>query len=101
MSSPEEYSHPDDIVILTSDIEDCPIIEIPLTELYNVTSELLKDDYLVTLRHYVTQQLEDTTWLEDQSVTPLFDAGFDTYHRRNKLNNVFSIFATTTNACGF
>ena len=89
MSSPEEYSHPDDIVILTVDIENCPIVEIPLTELYNVTSEHLKDDYLVILRHYVTQQLEDTTWLEDQSVTPLFDAGFATYHRRNNGDILF------------
>ncbi|KAI2495399.1 hypothetical protein MHU86_19113 [Fragilaria crotonensis] len=79
----EESNHEDDFVILTVvDIDDCPIAELPLTEIYDVTTSLLKDDYLDTLRKYITQQLEDTTWLEDQSVSPLFDAGFATFHRR-------------------
>ena len=82
MSVFEESNHEDDFVILTVDIDDCPIAELPLTEIYDVTTSLLKDDYLDTLRTYVTQQLEDTTWLEDQSVSPLFDAGFATFHRR-------------------
>ena len=82
MSVPGESHHPDDIVILHVDIDDCPIAEIPLTEIYDIDVSRLKDDYLATLRNYVTQQLEDTTWLEDQSVSPLFDAGFATYHRR-------------------
>jgi len=82
MSVFEESNHEDDFVILTVDIDDCPIAELPLTEIYDVTTSLLKDDYLDTLRTYITQQLEDTTWLEDQSVSPLFDAGFATFHRR-------------------
>ena len=82
MLAPGESHHPDDIVILNVDIDDCPIAELPLTEIYDADASRLKDDYLVTLRNYVTQQLEDTTWLEDQSVSPLFDAGFATYHRR-------------------
>ena len=82
MSVLGESNHDDDFVILTVDIDDCPIAELPLTEIYDVTSSLLKDDYIDTLRSYITQQLEDTTWLEDQSVSPLFDAGFATFHRR-------------------
>ena len=82
MSVFEESNHEDDFVILTVDIDDCPIAELPLTEIYDVTTSLLKDDYLDTLRKYITQQLEDTAWLEDQSVSPLFDAGFATFHRR-------------------
>jgi len=82
MSAPRESHHPDDFVILTVDIDDCPIVELALTEIYDVDASRLKDDYLATLRNYVTQQLEDTTWLEDQSVSPLFDAGFATYHRK-------------------
>jgi hypothetical protein len=78
----EESNHEDDFVILTVDVDHCPIAELPLTEIYDVTTSLLKDDYLDTLRTYVMQQLEDTTWLEDQSVSPLFDAGFATFHRR-------------------
>ncbi|KAI2512050.1 hypothetical protein MHU86_2338 [Fragilaria crotonensis] len=82
MSVFEESNHEDDFVILTVDIDDCPIAELPLTEIYDVSTSLLKDDYLDTLRKYITQQLEDTAWLEDQSVSPLFDAGFATFHRR-------------------
>ena len=82
MSVFEESNHEDDFVTLTVDIDDCPIAELPLTEIYDVSTSLLKDDYLDTLRTYITQQLEDTTWLEDQSVSPLFDAGFATFHRR-------------------
>jgi hypothetical protein len=70
MLAPGESHHPDDIVILNVDIDDCPIAELPLTEIYDADASRLKDDYLVTLRNYVTQQLEDTTWLEDQSVSP-------------------------------
>ncbi|KAI2500623.1 hypothetical protein MHU86_13844 [Fragilaria crotonensis] len=82
MSVFEESNHDDDFIILNVDIDDCPIAELPLTEIYDVTSSLLKDNYLETLRTYILQQLEDTPWLEDQSVSPLFDAGFATYHRR-------------------
>ncbi|KAI2502136.1 hypothetical protein MHU86_12366 [Fragilaria crotonensis] len=70
MSVFEESNHDDDFVILTVDIDDCPIAELPLTEIYDVTSSHLKNDYLDTLRAYITQQLKDTTWLEDQSVSP-------------------------------
>jgi hypothetical protein len=82
MSVFEESNHEDDFVTLTVDIDDCPIAELPLTEIYDVSTSLLKNDYLDTLRAYITQQLEDTAWLEDQSVSPLFDAGFTTFHRR-------------------
>ena len=72
MSAPRESHHPDDSVILTVDIDDCPIVELALTEIYDIDASHLKDDYLATLRNYVTQQLEDTTWLENQSVSPPF-----------------------------
>jgi hypothetical protein len=70
MSVFEETNHDDDFVILNVDIDDCPIAELPLTEIYDVTSLLLNDNYLETLRTYILQQLEDTPWLEDQSVSP-------------------------------
>lgn len=69
---------PFDIVILHVDIDDCPIAELPAHR--NLRHRCLspnseKDDYLTTLRNYVTHQLEDTIWW-------LEDAGFATYHRR-------------------
>jgi len=78
-----ELNHEDDFISLTVDIEGCPIAELPLTEIYETETSMLKEDYLNTFRSYITQQLEDTSWLEDQSVSPLFDAGFATFQRRD------------------
>jgi hypothetical protein len=82
MVNAEELHHPDDFVVVTVDIEDCPLAELPLAEIFDVTTSTLNIDYLVTLREYITQQLEDTSWLDDQSMTPLFDAGFATFFRK-------------------
>jgi Reverse transcriptase (RNA-dependent DNA polymerase)/GAG-pre-integrase domain len=74
--------HVDDFVEMTVDIDDCPLAELPLTEIYNVATLSLNDDYLTILRTYIEQQLDDTSWLDDQSLSPLFDAGFRTLHRK-------------------
>ena len=67
---------------MTVDIEDCPLAELPLTEIFNVENMKINDDYLMTLRGYIEQQLEDTSWLDDRSTSPLFDAGFSTFTRK-------------------
>jgi hypothetical protein len=82
MSAPEESNHPDDFLCLTVDIDNCPKAEIPLTEIYNINDSTLKIDYLTTLCDYITQQLEDTSWFDDQSLSPLFDAGFATFYQK-------------------
>jgi hypothetical protein len=64
MSAPEESNYPDDFLCLTVDIDDCPKAEIPLTEIYNINNSTLKIEYLTTLR-------EDTSWFDDQSLSPL------------------------------
>ena len=56
--------------------------DVPLTEIFDTVNAVLIDVYLVVLRTYISQQLEDTIWLDDQSTTPLFDAGFATFHRK-------------------
>ncbi|KAI2489064.1 hypothetical protein MHU86_25530 [Fragilaria crotonensis] len=82
LTAPGRLYHPDDHVVMEVDIEDCPVADVPLTEIFDTVNSVLIDDYLVVLRTYISQQLEDTIWLDDQSTTPLFDAGFATFHRK-------------------
>ena len=80
MSPPGEIAHHvDDFVEMTVDIEDCPLAELPLIEIVDVNNLTIDDDYLLTLRRYIEQQLEDTSWLDDCSTSPLFEAGFSTF----------------------
>ena len=80
--APGRFYHPDDHVVLEVDIEDCPVADVPLTEIFDTLNSVLLNDYLTVLKTYIVQQLEDTIWLDDQSTTPLFDAGFATFHRK-------------------
>jgi hypothetical protein len=64
------------------DIEDCPVADVPLTEIYDTKNSALLDAYLNVLKTYITQQLEDTMWLDNHSMTPSFDAGFAMFHRK-------------------
>lgn len=82
LMAPGRFYHPDDHVIMEVDIEDCPVADVPLTEIFDTANSLLIDDYISVLKTYIVQQLEDTIWLDDQSTTPLFDAGFATFHRK-------------------
>jgi hypothetical protein len=80
--APGRFYHPDDHVVMEVDIDDCPVADVPLTEIYDTENSTLIDAYLNVLKTYIPQQLEDTMWLDDQSMTPLFDAGFATFHRK-------------------
>ena len=80
--APGRFYHPDDHVVLEVDIEDCPVADVPLTEIFDTVNAVLLNDYLTELKTYIVQQLEDTIWLDDRSTTPLFDAGFATFHRK-------------------
>ena len=69
MSNAEGLRHPDDVVVITIDIEDCPMAEILLDELLDADSTTLRNSYHDVIREYVSQQLEDTTWLSDTAAT--------------------------------
>jgi hypothetical protein len=84
MSNAEGFRHPDDVVVITIDIEDCPMAEIPLDEFLDADSTTLRNSYHDVIREYVSQQLEDTTWLSDTAATVLIDAGFGMYHARDQ-----------------
>jgi hypothetical protein len=76
------YHRPDDHVVMEVDIEDCPVADVPLTEIFDTVNSVLLNDYLTVLKTYIFQHLEDTMLLDDQSTTPLFDAGFAIFHRK-------------------
>jgi hypothetical protein len=79
-----EYNHCNDYVAITVDIEDCPVVEFPLTELFDIVNATVVDDYLDVVHDYVTQLLEDRTWLAKQSALCILRSRLCMYHRRNE-----------------
>jgi hypothetical protein len=76
MSAPRELNHPDDFVVLTVDIADSPMAELRLTEIYDVETSTISDDYLLVLQDYVSLQLKATFGLCDRSKLHLLDSRF-------------------------
>jgi hypothetical protein len=76
----------DDCVVLTLDLEDCPMAEIPLLELLDPDTATLVPEYQKIIRETVHQQLEECTWLanDDETRTRLTDAGFGMCHVRER-----------------
>jgi hypothetical protein len=84
MADAEEIDRSNDCIVITIDIEDCPIAELPLADLFDVDTMTLRDNYHDLVRESVAQQLEDTTWLPADSMSLLTDAGFGMYHARDR-----------------
>lgn len=84
MSASREFYHSDDYVVITIDIEDCPLVEFPLSELYDTATSTVVDNNLEVVHGYVTQVLEDTTWLDTQSALCLLQARLCIFYRRNE-----------------
>ena len=82
MLAPRESTCPPDIVIMTVDIADSPLAELLLSEIYDVETSTLLDGYSSILRNHIIQQLEATTWLDDQKISSLSDATFRTFIRK-------------------
>ena len=61
MADAEEIQYNNDCLVITINIVDCPMAEIPLTEVFNVTTMSLLDNYhdvirdtvLTTRRYYL------------------------------------------------
>lgn len=84
MSASKEWYHLDDYIVITVDIEDCPVVEFPLIELFAIATTTVVDNYLDVVKGYVAQLLEDTTWLDTQSAKCLLCSRLCMYHRRNE-----------------
>ncbi|KAI2502408.1 hypothetical protein MHU86_12065 [Fragilaria crotonensis] len=90
MSDAGELRHDDDCLVVTIDIVDRPMAEIPLTEVFDVLTRTLLDNYHDVIRDSVLQQLQDTTWLPEDLIPSLTDSGFGMYHARDR-NHVISL----------
>ncbi|KAI2490530.1 hypothetical protein MHU86_24040 [Fragilaria crotonensis] len=82
MSAPRELNHPDDFVILTVDVADSPIAELRLSEIYDVETSSMNDDYLHVLQDYVALQLKATFGLNDGFKFRLLGSRFIPLHCR-------------------
>ena len=82
MSAPRELNHPDDFVILTVDVADSPVAELRLSEIYDVETSTMNDDYLLVLQDYVALQLKATFGLCDRFKLLLMDSRFIPLHCR-------------------
>lgn len=82
MSAPRELNHPDDFVILTVDVADSPIAEVRLSEIYNVETSTMNNDYLLIFQAYIDLQLENTHELSNQSRSRLLVSRFIPLHCR-------------------
>jgi hypothetical protein len=83
-------NHPDDFVILTVDVADTPIAELKLSEIYNVQTFTMNDDYLLVLQGYIALQLEATFGLCDRLKLRLLGSRFIPLHCRAN-GDIFSI----------
>ncbi|KAI2502405.1 hypothetical protein MHU86_12062 [Fragilaria crotonensis] len=90
MSDAGEIRHDDDCLVISVDIADCPMAEIPLTEVFDISTMTLLENYHVAIRESVLHQLEDTTWLSEDLVPLLTDSGFSMYHARDR-NSIISL----------
>ena len=81
MSATREFLYlTDDVIVITANIDDCPCVEIPLTELFDFATYTIVDNYLQVLHGYVIEILEDTVWMDIQSFLHLLCAGYDVHH---------------------
>lgn len=53
MSAPRELNHLDDFGVVTVDLADSPIAELRPSEIYNVDTSTINDDYLLVLQDCV------------------------------------------------
>ena len=90
MSDAGEIQTPNDYVVITVDVDDCPLVEFPLSELYDIATSLVVEDYLNVLRDYVTQVLDDTTWLDKPCKMGLLRTDFGVFDRRDD-GGIFSL----------
>jgi hypothetical protein len=86
----KEIQYDNDCLVITIDIVDCPMAEIPLMEVFNVLTMSLLDTYHEVIRNSVLQQLQDTTWLSEDLLPSLIDPGFGMYHARDR-NSIISL----------
>jgi hypothetical protein len=77
-----EVTQPRDCFLLDLDIENYPSAEIPLTELYDILTSSLRDDYREIIHLTIIQMLEDTMWIDLNMMEVLSKATFGIFEVR-------------------
>lgn len=90
MSDAGEIQQPNDYVVIKVDIDDSPLVEFPLSELFDIAASTVVEDYLNVIRAYVTQVLDDTTWLDKICRLGLLRTEFGVFYRRED-GGIFSM----------
>jgi hypothetical protein len=86
----EEIQYDNDCLVISIYIVDCPMAEIPISEVFYVLTLSLLDTYHKVIRNLVLQQLQDTTWLSEDLLPSLTDPRFGMYHARDR-NSIISL----------
>jgi hypothetical protein len=90
MSDAGEIQYPNDRVLITVDIEDCPLVEFPLCDLFDLATSTLVDNYLRVLQEHVMQAVEDTPGLDQKCKLRLCCTAFGVFYRRDD-GGIFSM----------
>ena len=83
MAIAEEFLQLNDCFLDNIDIDNCPMAEIPLTDMFDMVTFALFENYQETLRATVVPILEDNPWTNAATRATLLDAGFSIYHVRD------------------
>jgi hypothetical protein len=71
-----------DCFTVNLDVEDSPSVEIPLTELYDMVTSSITENYHEIIRDAIVQILEDTMWITPSMMSSFLNAPFSIFDIR-------------------
>jgi hypothetical protein len=83
MAIAEDIPLLNDCFIVSLAVEGSPSVEIPLTEVYDMVTSTLNDNYRAVIRETIVQILEDTMWINPTMMTIFLDATFSIFDIRD------------------
>jgi hypothetical protein len=82
MGSAGEVLQLNDCFLVNLDIEDSPSAEVPLSEIYDLVTSTLYDNYREAIQKSILQILEDTMWINDAMLDEFQNANFGIFDVR-------------------
>ena len=82
MQAAKEIPQLNDCFLVNLDIENCPMAEIPLVDLFDMVTSTLLDNYRETLHETIVQMLEDTMWIDPPMMETFVGANFGMFEVR-------------------
>ena len=93
MTIAEEIPQLFDCFLVKLDIANCPMAEIPLTDLFDLVTSSLLENYLDTIRGVVVEMLEDAMWIDKSTRERMINTGFALFEVRDGPGLVISLRA--------